>query len=250
MIHYKTDEEISLMTEAGVKLRRVITAIRPAIVPGAITQDIDRLAEKLVIKEGAVPAFKRVKGYHFTICVPINEQVVHTPPSLKRLTMGDVLTIDIGLYYKGFNVDFADTIIVGDVNDESKIRFLNTGKRALDNAIGKAFPGNYLGQVSQEIEQTITQKGYFIMKALTGHGIGRKLHEEPYVLGYVDGQIEKTLKIRPGLVIAIEVIYSAGTNDIVYQSKDKWSIASADSSLTACFEHTVAVTQNGPKVIT
>lgn len=250
MIYYKTDAEIGLMTDAGVKLRRVIAGLRPAIVPGVTTKEIDRLAEELIIKEGAMPSFKRVKGYHFTICVPINEQVVHTPPSTRILTAGDVFTLDIGLIHQGFNVDYADTIIVGKAHDEKKERFLNTGKLALDNAIQKAAVGNFLGQVSQEIEQTITKQGYFILKALTGHGIGRELHEEPYVLGYVDRKIERTLKIRPGLVIAIEVIYSAGTNDIVYQKEDKWSIASADNSLSACFEHTVAVTQDGPKVIT
>jgi len=250
MINLKTKEEIEIMAEGGRKLRNVVKALLNQIKVGMSTFEIDSLAESLIKKEGGEPSFKKVKGYYWTTCLPINEQVVHTPPSERKLVSGDVLTLDIGMFFKGFHTDYATTFVVGQSDNEKVLNFLETGKRALKKAIAQVKPGQRLGNVSQAIEKEITSEGYFIMKELTGHGIGRQLHEEPYVLGFLDRPIEKTMIIKPGLVIAIEVIYSQGTERIKYEKGNDWSVISADHSLTACFEHTVAVTEKDVLVLT
>jgi methionyl aminopeptidase len=251
MIQYKTDEEIEIMRESGRKLHAAVGKLLPQVEVGMSTKDIDDLAEKLIIEEGAEPSFKRVKDYSWTTCVPINEQVVHTPPSSKRiLKNGDVLTIDVGAYYKGFHSDYATTFAVGTTNDEKVKTFLDVGRQALVNAIAQAKAGNRLGDISQSIEQDIYPAGYHVMEQLTGHGIGRELHEDPFVPGFLAKPVEKTLKIKPGLVIAIEVIYSMGTEEIAHEDGEDWSIITADRSLSACFEHTVAITDKNTFILT
>lgn len=250
MIYYKTGEEIEIMKESGRKLRRAVELLLPTVRPGMTTGEIDKQAEELIVKQGAQPSFKRVKGYSWTTCVPINEQVVHTPPGNRKLKEGDVLTIDIGAYFKGFHSDYATTFIVGNTRDEKIERFLETGKTALQKAIDQATFGNRLGHISKAIEEEIYPAGYHIMEQLTGHGIGHELHEDPFVPGFLDKPLEKTLKIREGLVLAIEVIYSMGTEDIAYEKGDDWSIVTADGSLSACFEHTVAITNKNTFILT
>lgn len=250
-IHYKTDEEIALMRESGKRLHSAVAKLLPEVKIGMSTKDVDDLAEKLIVEQGAQPSFKRVEGYSWTTCVPINEQVVHTPPSATRiLKQGDVLTIDVGAYYKGFHSDYATTFVVGGTKDEKVIRFLEAGKQALENAIAQAKAGNRIGHISQSIEEDIYPAGYHIMEQLTGHGIGRELHEDPFVPGFLDKPVEKTLQIKPGLVLAIEVIYSMGTEEIAYEKGEDWSIVTADGSLSACFEHTVAITDKNTFILT
>ncbi|KKQ02160.1 MAG: methionine aminopeptidase, type I [Candidatus Roizmanbacteria bacterium GW2011_GWA2_36_23] len=250
MIDLKTVKEIEVMGEGGKRLREVVNELLNKIKVGMMTEEIDTEAEKLIVSKGGESSFKKVDNYFWSTCLPVNEQVVHTPPSKRRLMNGDVLTVDIGMYYKGFHTDFATTLIVGETENNRIIPFLDTGKNALYKAIKQVRIGNRLGHISQTIEKEICGNGYFIMKQLTGHGIGRKLHEDPFVLGYLDRSIEKTLLIKPGLVIAIEVIYSMGSEDIFHEKNDDWSIRSKDSSLTACFEHTVAVTEKETIVLT
>lgn len=250
MIDLKTNEELILMQMGGVKLKGVIEKLRPLIKPGVTTEEIDNEATKLIIQSGAYPSFKTVKGYRWSTCLPINEQAVHTPPSRRKLKMGDLLTIDIGLLYKGFHTDYADTVIVGEGTDSKKKVFLQTGKKTLDKAISKVKIGCRIGEISKTISDEITGAGYFILKELTGHGIGRKLHEDPYVFGYLNEPIEQTPVIRPGLAIAIEIIYSMGSERMVHERGDAWSIVTADNSLSACFEHTVTVGKKGRLLIT
>lgn len=240
---------MAIMAEGGKKLQKVMRALVPQVKAGITTKAIDREAERLIRAEGAEPSFKKVPGFFWTTCLPINEQVVHTPPSSRILKEGDVLTIDIGLFHKGFHVDYAITLIIGGHNKETN-GFLEAGKEALDKAIKEVKAGAYLGKVSQTIENVIHKNNYFTVRALTGHGIGRQLHEDPYVPGYLDKSLVKTPKMKPGLVIAIEVIYSKGTEEIKNEKGNDWSIISADRSLTACFEHTVALTGYGAKVLT
>lgn len=250
MINLKTKKEIGKMTEGGKKLRQVVVELLPVIKPGITTEQIDDEAERLIKKYGGESSFKKVKNYYWSTCLPINEQVVHTIPSSRIVKQGDLLTIDIGFFYKGFHTDYALTMVVGRKPNLEKQKFLDTGKQALFKAIDKVCIGCYIGEISSQIEKTIKGNGYHIIKQLTGHGIGRQLHEDPYVLGYVDRPIEKTLKIREGLVIAIEVIYSKGTEEIMMEKGDNWSLITFDKSLSACFEHTVAVTANGPLILT
>lgn len=249
MIKLKTEEEIQIMKVGGKKLRNVLKKLEPEIKAGVTTREIDNKAEKLILDEGGSPSFKRVKGYSWTTCLSINEQIVHTPPSARVVKEGDLLTLDIGLFYKGYHVDYATSILIGQSNKKID-NFLDTGKDALIKAISQVKIGNYLYKISEKIEETICNKGYFIIKQLTGHGIGRELHEDPYIPGYADRSINNKFKIKQGLTIAIEVIYSFGTEEIKYEKDNNWSIITADNSLSACFEHTVAVSKTKVEVLT
>lgn len=250
MINLKTDQEIAVMAEGGKRLREVVKVLLNKIDAGMTTKQIDQLAEALIKKQGGESSFKRVKNYHWTTCLPINEQVVHTPPSNRQLKKGDVFTLDIGMFFGGYHTDYATSFVVGGKSDAETSRFLEAGKRALNKAIKQAKAGNRLGNISETIEKEIRSEGFFIMKDLTGHGIGKELHMDPYVFGFKERPTEKTLLIKPGLTIAIEVIYSKGTEEIAYEGDDDWSIISADHSLTACFEHTVAIKEKETLVLT
>lgn len=250
MIKLKSPQEIRTIQEAGAKLKKVVAELIPQIKPGVTTEYIDNQAQSLIKKYGGEPSFSKVTNYHWATCLPINEQAVHTPPSGRVLKDGDVLTIDIGLYYRGFHTDFAISLIVGDKKDNQIVKFLEVGKKTLNKALKEVKNGSYLGKISQVIQQEIERGGYRILRELTGHGIGRDLHEDPFVFQFLDSPVEKTYKMRPGLVIAVEVIYSKSSAKIAYERGNEWSIVSADGSLVACFEHTIALTEQGPKILT
>ena len=246
----KTAEEIAIMQDGGNRLMKVVDALLPQIKVGQTTEEIDKIAEQLIERNGGEPSFKRVPNYFWSTCLPINEQVVHTPPSKRRLEDGDVLTVDIGMYFKGFHTDYATTLIVGQSKDLKKEQFLRVGQEALEKAVAVAKSGNHLGEISRTVQEEIYKNNYFILKELTSHGVGRELHEDPYVPNFVERPLEKTYRLRQGLVIAIEVIYSMGTERISYEEGDDWSIRSRDKSLTACFEKTVAITDEKTYVLT
>ena len=250
MINLKTKEEIAIMTECGAKLRQTVEELIPWIKEGMTTLDIDNEAERLLIKHGAESSFNKVHGYKWSTCLPINEQAVHTPPTKRVLQNGDVLTVDIGAFYKGFHTDTATTIVIGGNTDEETQKFLDVGRKALDKGIAQVKAGNHLGHISRVIQNEVEGNGYFILKQLTGHGIGRELHEDPYVFNFLDRPIEKTYKMRPGLVIAVEVIYSQGTEEIVHEEEEEWSIITDDHSLSACFEKTIAITEENAYILT
>ncbi len=250
MVNLKTDTEIEVMAEGGRRLKAVVKDLLPLIKPGISTKEIDDQAERLIHAQGGKSSFKTVSGYKFSTCTPINEQIVHTKPSSRILKIGDVLTLDIGMLYKGWHTDYAITKVVGGQSKNSEInKFLKVGEETLYLAIKKAQIGQRLGSISEVIEKEITGNGYFIIKELTGHGIGKKLHEDPYVFGFVDKPINKSPQIKKGLVIAIEIIYAMGTDSMVYED-DNWSIITEDRSISACFEHTIAVTDQGPIILT
>jgi len=251
MIKLKTPVEIEIMAEGGAKLKKILQALTAFSRSGRQTREIEKLAQKLIAREKATPSFSTVPGYHWATCLPVNSGIVHTPPSDYRLKRGDVLTIDIGLYYKGFHSDMATTIIIDeDINkDKDKIEFLELGKKTLNKAIRQFKIGQYLGKVSSTIEREIKAGGAFVIKELTGHGIGRNLHEDPYVFNYLERPIEETLKIENGLVVDIEIIYAQGGEKIDYE-EDQWSIKSADGSLTASFEKMVAISDGKTRVLT
>jgi len=250
MIHYKTEEEIKIMSEGGKKLKQILKRLIKFVKPGITTLAIENEAQRLIKEEKAEVSFDKVEGYQFATCLPVNEQIVHTPPSERVLKKGDLLTIDIGLYYQGFHTDCAKTMVVGEEEKGEIKRFLDTGREALKKAIEKIKVGGYLGEVSKAIETIIKKNSYFVIKKLTGHGIGKDLHEDPFVFGFLDRPLEKTLKIKPGLVLAVEVIYSMGTEEMVFEKDNDWSIVTKDGSLSACFEKTVAVTKNGVFILT
>jgi len=249
MIKLKTDKEIKVMIEGGRRLRDVYKELKKNIKPGLTTKTIDATAEALIKKAGGEASFKKVKNYYWATCLSINDQIVHTPPSSRIIKEGDVLTIDIGMYYQGFNTDFSDTFVVGSTRNKKTLSFLQVGKNCLMKAIKECKINNHIGDVSRVIEDEIYGHGYYVIKQLTGHGVGRELHEDPYVMGFVDKPIKKTALIKKGLTIAIEIIYSMGTENIRYED-DNWSLATDDGSLSACFEHTVAITDKNTLILT
>lgn len=249
MIHLKTQKEILIMQEGGKRLKKVYKQLKPYIKEGITTEAIDKIAEELILQQGGSPSFKKVDNYFWTTCLPINEQIVHTPPSKRKLVNGDILTIDIGMYFQGYHTDFADTIGIGSINQDI-IDFLNTGKSTLIKAIDTVKAGVRLGVVSGVIEDEIYGHGYKIIKDLTGHGIGKDLHEDPYVFGYRQKSVDKTPLMSEGLVLAIEIIYSTSSEKISHEENNEWSIKTEDNSLSACFEHTVAITRKGTIVLT
>ena len=248
MIHIKTPDEIAAMREGGRKLGDILEELLAFSQPGVVLMDIEKLACDLIEKFGGTASFKTVPGYHWATCLNVNEVVVHGIPSTYALQDGDLLTIDIGLIYKGFHTDTAGTKTIGSSkkNDE----FLRIGKLALERGIEAARVGNRVGHISKVVQETIEGAGYSIVKSLVGHGVGRELHEEPQIPNYLRGAIENTLPLREGMTIAIEPIYAQGKGEIVYQNDDGWTLATRDRSLTSVFEHSLAITANGPVVLT
>jgi len=250
MIHLKSPQEIEHMKVGGAILRKAVEKLIPLIQVGMSTNEVDSEAERLIREEGGEPSFTRVKGYKWTTCLPINEQAVHTPPSARIIQNGDVLTLDIGVYYEQLHTDYATSFIVGSKKDPKLEDFLRVGQTTLENAIAQIQKGVRLGTIGAYIHQEITQAGYFILKDLTGHGVGRELHEDPYVFNYVDRPIEKTYEIPSGLTIAVEIIYSMGTEQIAYEPGVPWSIISKDRSISACFERSIAVSDKETFILT
>jgi len=219
------------------------------IKPGITTKEIDNKAELLIKKNKAEPSFKKVKGYFWSTCLSVNEQIVHTPPSLRVLKDTDVLTVDIGLCFNGYNTDYAITFPIKISNNKTDL-FLLTGKKTLYKAIKKVKKGNYIGDISQVIQNEIEGNGYSIVPELTGHGIGKNLHEDPFVPCFLDVPIKETYRMTDGLVLAIEVIYTMKKGKMEYEKGSDWSIVTSDKSLSACFEHTVAITNKGSVILT
>lgn len=258
MIHIKNKEEIEKMRKGGRILAEVLREVVASIKPGVTELELDALAERLIREKGGEPGFKKVKGYRHAICVSTNDVVVHGVPSGYAYKEGDVAGIDCGVYYEGFHTDMAETIRVANskeqIADSKKDKiddFLETGKRALEDAIIVAKAGNRIGHISQKIQQIVEEEnGYSIVRSLVGHGVGRELHEEPEVPGFLLDPISKTPLLRPGMTIAIEIIYNMGSADVVYKGADGWSIATKDGSLSGVFERTVLITDREPEILT
>lgn len=248
MINCKTKEEIGVMAEGGRILKEVLDKVFEKLKAGVTGIELDKLAEKLILEKNAFPAFKNVKGYGYSLCISANDEVVHGIPREYEFKEGDVVGIDCGVFYKGFNTDAAWTKRVGEKKEQIE-QFLGTGERALDEAIKVARIGNRIGHISKKIQDTVERKGYSVVRSLVGHGVGKKLHEDPEVPGFLDTEINNTPLLKEGMVLAIEVIYNMGKSDVVY-GDDNWTIKSKDGSLSGLFEKTVAVTKNGSLILT
>lgn len=252
----KTKEEIEIMREGGQILSEVLLEVLDHARPGVSELELDALAERLIIEKGGEPGFKKVKGYNHTICTSTNDIVVHGIPTNYKLKPQDIIGIDCGVCYKGYYTDMAETIKVKSPklkvqSDNREVdRFLETGKRALGEAIRVARAGNRIGHISQTIQKIIEGAGYSVVRSLVGHGVGKELHEEPEVPGFLAGKIEDTRQLREGMVIAIEAIYNMGGKEVVYANDDGWSIKTKDNSLSGLFERTVAITKEGSFVLT
>lgn len=258
MIKIKTKSEIEIMKKGGQILSETMWEVVKNIKEGASELEIDSLAEKLIREKGGEPGFKKVPGYSHTICVSTNDVVVHGVPTHYKLRQGDVVGIDCGVFYNGFHTDMSETVRInnlqalrGGADQNDKIsKFLETGKTALEKAVKQAVINNHIGDISKTIQETVEAKGYSVVRTLVGHGIGRILHEEPEVPGYLTGKIDKTPKLQEGMVIAIEVIYNMGGFELVFANNDGWTLKTKDQSLSGLFERTVAITKDGPLVLT
>lgn len=248
----KTAEEIEIMRQGGKILAETLWEVIQAIKPGVREIELDSLAEKIILQKGGQPGFKRVKGYRHTICVSTNDVVVHGIPTDYQLKEGDVIGIDCGVFYKGLHTDMAETLCVSAISKKDEVdRFLETGKRALEEAIKAAVVGNRVGHISKTIQDIVEREGgYSIVRTLVGHGVGKSLHEQPEVPGFLDVPISETPFLEEGLTIAIEVIYNMSGSDVVYANDDGWTIKTKDGSTAGLFERTVAITKEAPLVLT
>jgi len=251
MIVLKSREEIDRMRAASAVVAEVLAALREHVKPGVSTAELDAISEDLIGKRGAKSAFKGyvVQGRTFpaTVCISINDEVVHGVPSKRRLLKdGDIVGLDFGVSIDGYFGDAAITVPVGTVTPEAK-RLMDTTKAALEAGIEAVRPGNYIGDVSGAIQDVAESAGYSLVREFVGHGIGRKLHEDPQVPNYRTGT--RGVRMQEGLVLAIEPMVNAGRPE-VYVRDDGWTAATRDGRLSAHFEHSVAVTADGPYILT
>lgn len=263
-ISLKSKEEIAIMAEGGEKLGSVLDSVLKNIKPGLTTLQIDEWIEEGIIKAGGKPSFKTVPNYYWSSCVGTNSEVVHSIPKKNKLIKeGDLLKVDLGMVWQNFHTDLAWTVLVGskatrqidgqqsskDKKYEGKLKFLEAGEKALGEAIKVAVVGNRIGHISQKIEETVRGPGFSPVEILTGHGIGRKLHEEPLIPELVRGRIENTPLLVAGMTLAIEVIYNLGRAEVVLED-DGWTVGTKDGKISGLFERTIAITQSKPLVLT
>ena len=234
------------MKQAGQICAEALRSVLAEVKVGVSCAFLDQVAEKEIESRGASSSFKTVDDYKWTICTTINEQVVHGIPTDYRLKDGDVLGIDIGAYFQGFHSDMAISVPVGNVA-ESAQKFLDVGRETLKKAISKAMPGGRIGDISQTIGDNVEKAGYLPVRVLTGHGVGRELHEEPMVPCF--GKSGTGPIVLENMVLAIEVIYTEGAAELNLE-KDNWTFSTIDGSLGGLFEQTIAVTKAGPIVLT
>jgi methionyl aminopeptidase len=248
VIHLKTPEEIDTIARAGAILAELYRVIPAEVRPGVTTAELDRFAESFIRGHaGAEPAFKGLYGFPATLCTSVNFEVVHGIPSFRRtLHEGDVVSIDCGVKLDGFYADAALTVPVGEVAPEVT-ELLERTNDALHRGIAEAKPGNRLGDVGAAIQEVADAAGYGVVRELVGHGVGRKPHEEPQVPNY--GKRGKGLKLVEGMVLAIEPMFNLGAAG-VRTLPDRWTVVTADRKVSAHFEHTVAVTPEGPRILT
>ena len=246
MIVKKSPAEIDKMARAGEILVRTMDLLAGKIRPGVSTGDLDSAAEKFIRSQGAVPAFKGYRGFPGSICASPNEMVVHGIPGRFKLSRGDVLSVDIGVIYDGWVADAARTFPVGEVSPVAA-KLLQVTEESLFKAVEQVRPGKRLGDIGHAVQQHVEAAGFSVVRSLVGHGIGRDMHEEPQIPNY--GQAGKGVPLEPGMVLAIEPMSTAGRHS-VRMGDDGWSIFSQDGSLAAHFEFTVAVTEEGPRILT
>ena len=246
MIYLKTDEEIELLRENNILVSKTLAEVGRHIAPGVTTRELDRIAEDFIRSHGATPAFLGYEGYPATACISVNEQVVHGIPSDYVIKEGDIVSVDLGTFMKGFVGDSAYTFAVGEVGDEVK-RLLEVTKEALYKGTAQAKAGNRVGDISAAVQEYVESFGYGVVRELEGHGLGRKMHEAPGVPNY--GARGRGPLLKEGMVICIEPMITMGNRAIVFE-RDGWTVRTRDRKPAAHFEFAVAVRKNGPDVLT
>ncbi len=242
----KTEQEIQIMKEGGKILATVLKEIEKMAVAGVATIDLDRAAERLILLHGAKPAFKGYEGFPYSLCVSVNDVIVHGYPSSYVLKEGDLVGLDLGVLWKGYNTDMAVTVAVGEVSFEAR-RLLQATKKALRLGIKKARAGVTTGDVGHTIQRFLEDQGFGVVRDLCGHGIGKEVHEDPQVPNY--GERHKGTVLKAGMVICIEPMVTLGGH-VIKRAKDGYGFATKDGSLAAHFEHTLAITSDGCRVLT
>ncbi|MEJ5348408.1 MAG: type I methionyl aminopeptidase [Desulfosoma sp.] len=242
----KTREEVEKIRKSCLIVAEVLARLQEVVAPGVSTWDLNAISEEEAEKRGAVPAFKGYHGFPYALCTSINEEVVHGIPSKKRiLREGDIVSLDFGVVVDGYYGDAAVTLPVGKISEEAD-RLCRVTREALDQAIGQAVVGNRLSDISHAVQSYVEKFGYSVVREFVGHGIGRNLHESPQIPNF--GPPGRGVKLKPGMVFAIEPMINQGAPDIRIL-EDRWTAVTADGKLSAHFEHTVAVTENGPDIL-
>jgi methionyl aminopeptidase len=247
MISLKSERELNLMRKSGAIVAQILQEMIDRVKPGVTTGELDKFAESRTKEFGAVPAFKGYHGFPATVCISVNEEVVHGIPSFKRvLKDGDIVGLDFGVCYEGFYGDSARTVPVGKVSPEAQ-KLMEVTREALMKGIEQAREGNRVFDIGHAVQNHVERFGYGVVREFVGHGIGRALHEEPQVPNF--GPKGKGLLLKAGMVIAIEPMINAGSHEVKVLS-DGWTAVTTDRSLSAHFEHTVAITASGPEILT
>jgi methionyl aminopeptidase len=246
MINLKTDHEIEMMARAGRALDDVVRELESACRAGVRTIELDRIAERRIRAAGARPGFLGYHGFPNSICVSINDEAVHGIPGARKIVDGDIVSLDLGLVLDGFWADMGCTVAVGKVEPEAR-RLMRVTEECLEVAIQHAQPGGRLGDISSAVQRHAEAAGFSVIRQFVGHGIGRQMHEDPQLPNF--GHPGTGPELKPGMTLAIEPMVNQGTPD-VYIKPDGWTVCTTDGALSAYFEHTVAITKDGPRVLT
>lgn len=246
MIILKSHQEIEKIRRAGCIVAGAIEELKKRVCPGIKTRDLDRIAEEFIMKNGGTPAFKGYRGYPNTTCISVNEEIVHGIPAERVIKEGDIVSIDLGVQLNGYYGDGAVTFPAGNINSKAK-RLLEITETSLYRAIDTAVIGNRVSDISYSIQSYIEDAGYSVVREFVGHGIGRSLHEDPPVPNF--GEPGKGARLKAGMVLAIEPMVNIGGSDLIVL-ENGWTAVTKDRSLSAHFEHTVAITEDGPLILT
>jgi methionyl aminopeptidase len=249
MITLKSAQELALMREAGRIVAEVLSEIRETVAPGVTTADLEAVADRIIVGNyGAIPSFKGYRGFPGMVCASINEEIVHGIPGQRVLHKGDIISVDVGVIYKGYHGDAAITVGVGQIDAESQ-RLMDVTAESLRIGIGAIKPGGWTTDISKAIQTYVEGEGYSVVREYTGHGIGRKMHEDPQIPNYFEPRLGGRFRLRPGMTFALEPMVNTGG----WKTRvlgDHWTVVTDDGSRSAHFEHTVAVTKNGPEILT
>ncbi|MBM4043534.1 MAG: type I methionyl aminopeptidase [Planctomycetes bacterium] len=249
MVSRKSPREIELMRAAGRVVAEALDAVTKTVAVGVTTDALDRLVDRLILERGGTPAFKGYRGFPRSICASVNEEVVHGIPGPRPLAAGDIISVDVGVRYAKYFADAAVTLPIGSISKEAQ-RLLAVTQEALRLALAVVKPGSRVSDISRTVQQFVEKNGYSVVRRYTGHGIGRKMHEDPQVPNFVSREtLENDEVLQPGMTLAIEPMVNQGTFDTDVL-KNKWTVVTKDRKLSAHFEHTVAVAQNGVDILT
>jgi methionyl aminopeptidase len=245
MVILKLPEEIEKARASSQIVAEVLSKLRDKVKPGVSTKELDRFAEDIARKRGAKPAFKGYRGYPYSLCTSVNEEVVHGMPSERILKEGDIISLDFGVCYNGFFGDAAITLPVGKIADSAQ-KLIEVTEQSLYAGIEQAKKGNRLGDISSSVQQIVEVPGFSVVRDFVGHGIGRNLHEDPQIPNY--GKKGRGIELKRGMILAIEPMVNQGTYKVKIM-QDAWTVVTEDGMLSAHFEHSVAITENGPDIL-